>query len=144
MSKPADPGITIHGSCVTFGNGGILILGPSGSGKSGLALQLMAYGAALVADDQTHIEQTENSLVASCPPQIAGKIEARGVGILAATHKEQTVVRLVVDMGKTETDRLPEQRRIELLNCVLPVLYVSDTTSFAAAIVQFMKNGRIV
>ncbi len=42
----------VHASCVAFGGAGVLILGPSGSGKSALALALMGLGAALVADDR--------------------------------------------------------------------------------------------
>lgn len=134
---------TIHASCVEIAENAVLIIGASGSGKSALALQLMAYGGVLVADDQTQIECKCDQLVASGPPQISGKIEARGLGILAAEYTKQAVVGLIVDMDNKETDRLPPKRHTELLKCVLPVVYVSETKHFAAAVVQLLKGGRI-
>ena len=42
---------TLHATCVTLGDRGMLITGPSGIGKSDLALRLIDGGAKLVADD---------------------------------------------------------------------------------------------
>ena len=46
---------TIHATCVAIEGRGVLIVGPSGSGKSDLALRLIDRGAALVADDYTDL-----------------------------------------------------------------------------------------
>ena len=67
----------VHASCVALGGRGVLILGGSGAGKSGLALQLMAYGAALVSDDRTILSNRDGALQAAAPDTIRGRIEAR-------------------------------------------------------------------
>ena len=63
----------LHASTVAFRGRGVVILGASGSGKSALALELMALGAGLVADDRTLVEVQDGALVASCPPAISGR-----------------------------------------------------------------------
>jgi len=75
---------TLHASCVALQDKGLLILGPSGSGKSALALQLMALGAVLVADDYTDLVRCDDRVIARCPAALRGLIEARGIGILRA------------------------------------------------------------
>ncbi|MDA3887407.1 MAG: serine kinase, partial [Allgaiera sp.] len=57
----------LHASCVALDGRGVLILGPSGAGKSGLALQLMALGARLVADDRTRLNPRAGRLIARAP-----------------------------------------------------------------------------
>ncbi len=122
---------------------GVLILGPSGAGKSGLALQLMALGARLVADDRTRLNPRAGRLIARAPSAIAGRIEARGLGILAADALQEAPVTLIVDLGQTETDRLPPERRLILLGCTVPLCHGSSSGHFPAAIVQYLRAGRI-
>ncbi|HAQ33260.1 MAG TPA: serine/threonine protein kinase, partial [Rhodospirillaceae bacterium] len=73
----------IHGTCVALNGVTVLLRGPSGSGKSDLALRLIDGGGRLVADDQTLVEIQGERLVATAPETIAGKMEVRGVGVLA-------------------------------------------------------------
>ena len=84
MAQDADRQKVIHASCVALGRSAVLLVGPSGSGKSALALELMALGAELVADDRTVLSLHDTGLIASCPASIRGRIDARGVGLLAA------------------------------------------------------------
>ena len=114
---------TVHASCVAVDGHGVLILGPSGAGKSSLALQLMAYGASLVADDRTHIWAEAALLLATAPEATQGMIEARGIGILRATYLPKAEIVLVVDLGETETARLPPLRHITLHGQTRPLLY---------------------
>ncbi|MEF9600929.1 HPr kinase/phosphatase C-terminal domain-containing protein, partial [Paracoccus sp. PXZ] len=72
----------LHASCIAHRGRGLLILGPSGAGKSTLALEMMAFGATLVADDRTILRREGGRIVADAPDSIRGRIEARGVGIL--------------------------------------------------------------
>src|SRR5262249_13386596 len=72
---PKPPMVLVHGTTVALQGEGVLLRGPSGSGKSDLALRLIDGGARLVADDQTEIERTPNGLMACSPATIAGKIE---------------------------------------------------------------------
>ena len=67
----------------------MLITGPSGSGKSDLALRLLDRGFTLVSDDQTIVRRDGDRLIASAPPTIAGKLEIRGIGIVEMEHVER-------------------------------------------------------
>jgi HPr kinase/phosphorylase len=69
----------LHASVVAVDGAGVLILGASGAGKSGLALRMIALGALLVSDDQVLLERCGDVLVARAPETLSGLIEARGV-----------------------------------------------------------------
>ena len=99
--------IRVHGTTVALQGEGVLLRGPSGSGKSDLALRLIDAGARLVADDQTELKRAADGLVARSPAAIAGRIEVRGVGILDVPTVASAPLRLVV-AGKPDT--LPFQR----------------------------------
>jgi HPr kinase/phosphorylase len=73
----------VHGALVEVLGVGVLILGPSGIGKSETALELIARGHRLVADDVVRIERLEDgSPSGSAPEIIRHHIEIRGIGIL--------------------------------------------------------------
>src|SRR3546814_17916312 len=74
--------VNIHASCVAAGNGGVLILGNSGQGKSDLALRLIDRGARLVADDRCDIWFERGRLWCRPPENLPGKLAVRGIGIL--------------------------------------------------------------
>lgn len=132
----------LHGSCVALDGRGVLILGPSGSGKSGLALQLMALGCALVSDDRTEVAARDGALVASAPEAIRGRIEARGVGLLAAEPAAAARLVLAIDLAHLEPERLPPWRSHPVLGIELPVLHRVESPHFPAAILQYLKAGR--
>ncbi|MEP2639334.1 HPr kinase/phosphatase C-terminal domain-containing protein [Roseobacter sp.] len=132
----------VHASCVSLDKIGVLITGASGQGKSGLALQLMAFGCDLVADDQTQVRRRGSQVLASAPLRISGLIEARGVGLLHAAHQPETRLHLVIDMGQREAARLPAEHTRDLLGVELPCLHKVDSPSFPAAILQYLKCGR--
>ena len=132
----------IHASCVAIHNKGLLIVGPSGSGKSSLALDLMALGATLVADDRVQLTREDERILASSPPAIAGKIEARHLGILNADHIAHVSIDALVNLEKTETERLPEKRSVKVLGQDIPCYYKLDTPTFPAAVLQLLKAGR--
>lgn len=132
-----------HATCVAWDGQGVLIIGPSGAGKSSLALELMGFGAILVADDRTDLRLVDEQVIASSPPEIHGQIEARGVGILAAETTANAPVRLVVDMGVKEPDRLPQLHSKAILGQTIPLLNSSGHAGFAAALWQYLKGGRI-
>ncbi|KIN78325.1 Hpr serine kinase/phosphatase domain protein [Sulfitobacter mediterraneus KCTC 32188] len=119
----------------------MLILGASGTGKSALALQLIALGAELVADDRTIITRSSKTLRASVPEAIAGQIEARGVGILGVPHAASAQVVLAVDMGRQSAKRLPEPETIDVLGIALPCLCRVDGPHFAAAILLSLRRS---
>ncbi|MCG6902068.1 MAG: HPr kinase/phosphatase C-terminal domain-containing protein [Rhodobacter sp.] len=135
--------LRLHASCAALNGRAVLITGPAGSGKSSLTLQLMAYGATLVSDDQTLVGLQQGRPSASAPDPLRGLIEARGVGILNATPADPTPIHLVIDMGHIEAERLPPDRHTDLLGQRLPLLHKSDTCGFAAAILQYLKAGKV-
>ncbi|MCR8726512.1 HPr kinase/phosphorylase [Frigidibacter sp. ROC022] len=141
MSQAADhDGVTLHASCVALGPSGLLITGASGSGKSSLALMLMAYGARLVADDATLVQCSKGALWASCPETIRGRIEARGIGILAADPQERARLVAAVDLDRTESERLPPERSITIAGHDIPLILNVPGLSFAAGLIQYLKG----
>ncbi|MDP2739082.1 MAG: HPr kinase/phosphatase C-terminal domain-containing protein [Pseudorhodobacter sp.] len=142
-SAPADQDqTTLHASCVAVQGKGLLILGPSGSGKSALALQLMALGAGLVADDYTDLARHGNTLIARCPAALRGLIEARGIGILRAEMVADVPVALVVDLGRIESERLPPRRQTVLLGLAFDLVLGQDGGHFPSAVLQMLRGGR--
>ncbi|PTX75368.1 HPr kinase/phosphorylase [Sulfitobacter mediterraneus] len=132
---------TLHATSVSVEGHAVLILGASGTGKSALALQLIALGAELVADDRTIITRSSKTLRASVPEAIAGQIEARGVGILGVPHAASAQVVLAVDMGRQSAKRLPEPETIDVLGIALPCLCRVDGPHFAAAILLSLRRS---
>ena len=132
----------LHATAVAINNTAVVITGPSGSGKSSLALQLMALGAGLIADDQVILNSVDDGLVASCPPNISGLIEARYVGVLKADPVPPTMVGLAVDLGQIEKHRVPEHRHVTWLNHELPLIWGADAPHFPASLIQMLNAGR--
>ncbi|MBW6505236.1 MAG: serine kinase [Rhodobacteraceae bacterium] len=133
----------LHASTVALGARAAVIFGASGSGKSALALQLMAYGATLVADDRTLIVARAGTLYAAAPAPIRGYIEARGVGLLGAVALDEAEVALAVDLDHDEADRLPPTRHIEWCGIAVPLVLRVQSVHFAAALWQYIKAGRV-
>jgi len=113
----------IHASCVAIGGKGVLLFGPSGSGKSDLALRLIDEGAVLVGDDQVILRNDSNHLLASPAPNIHGMIEARAVGILHLPYLQDAAVALAVKLvPHAETERLPHPAFWSCLGLQVPLL----------------------
>lgn len=112
----------IHATAVALDGRGLVIRGPSGAGKSSLALQLMAVGAGLVADDRVVLRREGELVLADAPPALRGRIEARGLGILRATAVGPVPVVAVCDLGDVETDRLPVSQSCDLLGVAVPLI----------------------
>jgi len=133
----------LHASCVALDGRGLLILGPSGSGKSSLALRLMSLGALLVSDDLTRLDRVEDALVATCPnPALRGLIEARGLGILQAPWIESAELGLAVDLAQTESERLPPFRTVTILGSALPLVLHAQNDHFPDALMLYLRHGR--
>jgi HPr kinase/phosphorylase len=126
--------ITVHATCVTLEGQGVLIRGPSGSGKSDLAVRVLAEGGRLVADDRVTLTLRCGIIVASAPPSIQGMIEIRGVGILRVEAETEAPLALVVDLTPSEAiERLPEQRHCALLGFDVPWIQLAPFEASALA-----------
>ena len=132
----------LHASAVAVDNKGLLIIGGSGSGKSSLALELIALGARLIADDTVIVTpKTEDAVWASVPETTQGLIEARGVGVLA-TSSQGAFLSAVVDLDEIEKDRLPIRRDKLVAGVSLPLLYRVVSPSFASILLVYLKGQR--
>jgi HPr kinase/phosphorylase len=107
-------GNSVHASAVLVADHAVLIRGPSGSGKSRLAFDLILAGRAaqipaamLVGDDRVYLEVTQGQLMVRPARELAGLIEIRGLGIRRCEFAEQAVVGLVVDLCAPDGERLP-------------------------------------
>jgi serine kinase of HPr protein (carbohydrate metabolism regulator) len=136
---------TVHASCVVVGEAGILIRGPSGSGKSRLAREILAAAGAstfarLVCDDRVHLENRSGRLLARAVPAIAGRIEMRGVGLLAVPYEPAAVVRLVVDASSEHGERLPQERDDAVDVCGVTLPRITGTCESLAAAALWQVN----
>ncbi|MCP5395871.1 MAG: HPr kinase/phosphatase C-terminal domain-containing protein [Sphingomonadaceae bacterium] len=108
-------------SCVAIGGRAILLEGPPGSGKSTLALALVDRGATLVGDDGVTLEAKGNSLVASPPPNIAGLLEIRNVGLVPFPVTSAPVA-LVLALTSDAPRYVEHADTLEIAGCTIPAL----------------------
>ncbi|WP_323772294.1 serine kinase [Antarctobacter sp.] len=132
----------LHATSVAVAGRGLLIRGASGRGKSGLALEMMARGATLIADDRTIVTRQGDVLLLSVPLPLRGMIEARRIGLLHADCVDSVPLMAVVDLDVAETHRLPPIRTTRLLGVEVSLLHNSASEYFPAGLVHYLKAGR--
>jgi len=117
----------VHASCVALGAHAALLIGPSGSGKSDLALRFLALddAAQLVADDQVDIERQGDRLFARAPDAISGLLEVRGLGLWRVAPVASAELALIVNLvPRDAVPRLPESQFAALMGVELPSLAI--------------------
>jgi serine kinase of HPr protein (carbohydrate metabolism regulator) len=126
---------TIHASAVLVGAKAVLIRGPSGSGKSRLALALLQAAQAghlrfarLVADDRAQVEAVHGRVLVRPAAALSGLLEMRGLGIDRLQAEPVAAVGWVVDLAAEDAARLPENaaREAEIEGVRLPRLAVAS------------------
>ncbi|HXL66702.1 MAG TPA: HPr kinase/phosphatase C-terminal domain-containing protein [Xanthobacteraceae bacterium] len=140
----------MHASCVLVGARALLIRGPSASGKSQLALELIHAAdtgglrfARLVADDRVHLTAAGGRLLARPAESLAGLIEVRGTGLLRLPYEPCAVIGLVVDLGE-DSNRLPapEQRQALIDGISLPRLAVASGVGPLPAVMALLTSPK--
>ncbi len=142
-------GASIHASAVLVADRAVLIRGPSGTGKSRLAFDLILAGrsgqippAMLVGDDRVHLEAIAGQLVVRPARELAGLIEIRGLGIRRCDFADEAIVGLVVDLSATDAKRLPppESLLIRLNGVLIPRIPVESAYSALPLIVAALTT----
>jgi HPr kinase/phosphorylase len=147
-SRTDAPTTHVHGTTVALGAQAILLRGPSGSGKSDLALRFLADSGRfpfpeqarwLVADDQTVLTANGGRIFVSVPATIAGMLEVRGVGLVRIPASNPApsglvTLRLVIDLVPASAlERLPDTETVtEILGCSVPCRHLAAFEPSAA------------
>ncbi len=125
--------LLIHGTAVAFDSGAVLLRGPSGVGKSDLALRLIEAGGCLVADDQVIVRNIPGGVEVAPPPVLAGRIEIRGIGVLTVTYQKTARLRLIIDLTAGPVERLPEITHEILVDHAVPQFRLKPFEASTAA-----------
>ena len=147
---------SVHASAVLVGDRAVLIRGPSGSGKSRLAFDLILAGRSgqlppsiLVGDDRVHLDTLAGELWVRPAAELAGLIEIRGLGIRRCNCVGEAVVGLVVDLAADDAERLPppEALSVRLNGVLLPRIPVGTGCDplplIAAALTTTASSGSV-
>ncbi|MEM7267745.1 MAG: serine kinase [Pseudomonadota bacterium] len=101
--------IWLQASAVAYKGRALLICGAPGSGKSSLAIELIALGADLLADDGVWLSAQDGRLIGEAPEGANELVEARGIGLVPTPAVTSARVELIIDLDEQETARLPDR-----------------------------------
>lgn len=128
---------------------GVLLLGPPGAGKSSIALQLIALGWHLVADDRVRLSIADGALMGAPVAATAGLIEARGAGLIRLDFLPQARIRLAVELSPAPVERMPERvwyappaAVAGALAARIPLLRLNGYEAATPAIIHAAVSGR--
>jgi serine kinase of HPr protein (carbohydrate metabolism regulator) len=127
-----------HATAIVVGTTGVALVGPSGSGKSSMALDLISgarragHFAALLSDDQIFVHAVNGRLIAHAPASIRGMIELYGSGIGRIETVESAVLQLALEpVAADSSSRIPEEnqrwRPVDALS--LPLHFIDRKTA---------------
>jgi HPr kinase/phosphorylase len=140
---------TVHAAAVLVGARAVLIRGPSGSGKSRLAFDIIESARAgrvpfarLVGDDRVHLESANGRLLVRPAGKLAGLIELRGAGILRRDYEACAVVSLVVDLAARDAERLPDNHKVEIEGMLLPRYAVAPGAQALPGVLALLTSAK--
>ena len=129
----------IHGTVVEVNGKGVLLRGESGVGKSDLALRLIDGGGRLVADDRCEVTVSDDRITATCPDEIFGLLEVRGIGVVRMNAVKSVHVDLVVELCRPEdVARMPDDKTCEDFGVSVPVCSIAPFESSATAKIRLI------
>ena len=140
MKIPFNGSLIMHATCVDINGSGVLIVGRSGSGKSSLAINLLALGSKLVADDQCELVKKNNRFSVSKPASLPNSIEIRGVGLVSVPMVVETSLDWVVNMDEAEKERMPDLRFTEIDGYKIPTIFGKNMDDLASRIYVLVSN----
>jgi serine kinase of HPr protein (carbohydrate metabolism regulator) len=117
----------------------VLLRGPSGVGKSDLALRVLARGGRLIADDRVLIWASGGRLFGRAPAILAGLVEARGLGVGRARSIAMAEIVLAIDLTPSteRPERIPDPATAVLAGVELPLVALSPREESAPAKLEF-------
>lgn len=136
MTTPRKKQNRIHASCVAINSQGVLLMGKSGSGKSDLALRLLARGASLVADDQVilSVHESGRAVVANVDASIRGLLEIRGIGLVRYPVATDIPVALVIELvTRDKMEHIPIPATYDALGFAIPKIAIDGFDASAPA-----------
>lgn len=112
--------VTLHGVFMEVTAVGVLLTGPSGVGKSELALELITRGHRLVADDAPEFSRLAPDIInGRCPRSLSDFLEVRGIGIVNIRQlfgdsaiKSNKYLRLIIRLQPMDDTQLRELDRL--------------------------------
>lgn len=146
-----------HGTLVDVYGSGVMLCGPSGIGKSEIALELIKKGHRLIADDSVLAYRILNHLYGKAPTHLKNLLEVRGLGLIDVNQmygvtsvgdysEIKYIIELVeMDLIKTE-DRLNDKlkyREINGIKCPYVQLPVTSGRSMADLVEVAVVNLRL-
>ena len=139
MKIPFNGSLIMHATCVDVNGSGVLIVGHSGSGKSSLAINLLALGSKLVADDQCVLVK-KNKKFRVFKPALPNSIEIRGAGLVSVPMVVETSLDWVVNMDEAEKERMPDLRFTEIDGYKIPTVFGKNMDDLASRIYVLVSN----
>ncbi len=140
MSRSGSGAELLHASAVCVAERAVLITGPAGAGKTTLALEMIALGAGLVADDRVLADRGDDGRVWLAPPgRMAGLAEVRGFGMIRLGHRPRSVLALVADLGRPEPERLPPRRECVIAGIACPLILCEGRPGLAGVLVTLLR-----
>ena len=140
VKAPLNGPFIMHATCVDVEGAGILIVGQSGSGKSSLAVSLLALGASLVADDQCELIFQDNGFLVTKPLSLPDNIEIRGIGLVSVPILTDTSLCWIVNMAANAKERMPTPKVTDLNGSPVPSLFGKNVDDLASRIYVLVKN----
>jgi len=131
----------IHATCISLEGFGLLLRGPSGSGKSDLALRMMEYGSKLIADDCVYLALEDGVLIARAPSRLRGLLEVREMGVIEVPYEISIQVLGVIDLvDSNKIQRLPGHQMEILLGVKVPSYQLDPWGMSAIAKVRLVRG----